>query len=293
MQQNDLCLYKVHYTSKAAAAMLAELYFSSQSTLCTSIFFKKYTMLINGSNGFGWHSFTGQRPHSSDLCPILLHKEKWIVKKISFSIFIQTGYGEHMLLDSDHVKWILKSGALQFILLASLTAISSPWASPLDLLSKYLFPGSTNFHPGKLKAFSWGPKLFRVALFAKSYSDSPQTTICNIVFIAFLGGTTNCTVPLFKQLPEDQGRALPDSKKVSNNPMETSLCCWHQKQPGTQRLTRSCNHLPPEGMRDCNKAIPGQDDWFGKQTRLTEMIRAKKMDSWKVASKCGCCEEAP
>lgn len=70
-----LSLYlPVHYTGKAATAMLAELHFSSQSTqstLCTSIFFRKYMMLINGSNGFGWHNFT---LHSSDLCPILLHK---------------------------------------------------------------------------------------------------------------------------------------------------------------------------------------------------------------------------
>lgn len=207
-------------------------------------------------------SFTSQTSQSfHSFVPYLCtsRNELWR-KSVSVYSFIHTCYGEHKLFDSDHMKIILKCGALQFILLASLTAIFLPWASPLDLLSKYIFPGSTEFHPAKLKPFSWGPKLFRVALFAKSYSDSPQTTIHNCV------GTTNCTVPLLKQLPEDQCRTLPDSEKVYNNPTETSLW-WHQKQPGTHKLTRSCSHLPPDRIRDYNKANPGH--WFGKQARLT------------------------
>lgn len=117
------------------------------------------------------------------VCPTPLHKQKWVVKKMSFSMFIQTCYGKHNLLGSDCMKRDLKvwyTAALQFLLLVLLTAISPLDLSPLDLLSKYFCPGSMNFHPAKLKPFSWGHKLFRVVLCTKSYSDSPQTTIHNI-----------------------------------------------------------------------------------------------------------------
>lgn len=62
-QQNDLCLYTVHYTGKADAAM-------QNCILAVSLLFappyssKMYMMLINGSNGFGWHSLTGQSSHT-------------------------------------------------------------------------------------------------------------------------------------------------------------------------------------------------------------------------------------
>lgn len=159
MQQNDLCIYTVHYTGKAAAAMLTELHFSNQSTLCTSIFFKKYMMLVNGSNGFGWHSFTCQRSHSfQSFVPYLCTSRNELWRKSASVYLLRLVMGNTSFSIQTMWKEFKVWGITVYTL--SFVAISSPWASPLDLLSKYLSPGSTNFHPGKLKPFSWGPKLF-------------------------------------------------------------------------------------------------------------------------------------